>query len=111
MLYSLITQLIDQYSFLNVFKYLTFRTGLSMFTSMFVVLLIGTPFIKFFSARKILNPIRDDGPTEHIVKKIGTPTMGGVLILLGLFQEYYFGEIYQIIIYGFCYLLFQVLGY
>ena len=86
MLYSLITQLIDQYSFLNVFKYLTFRTGLSMFTSMFVVLLIGTPFIKFFSARKILNPIRDDGPTEHIVKKIGTPTMGGVLILLGLFS-------------------------
>ena len=74
MLYSLITQLIDQYSFLNVFKYLTFRTGLSMFTSMFVVLLIGTPFIKFFSARKILNPIRDDGPTEHIVKKIGTNT-------------------------------------
>ena len=71
MLYSLITQLIDQYSFLNVFKYLTFRTGLAMFTSMFVVLLIGTPFIKFFSARKILNPIRDDGPTEHIVKKIG----------------------------------------
>ena len=52
MLYSLITQLIDQYSFLNVFKYLTFRTGLSMFTSMFVVLLIGTPFIKFFSAEK-----------------------------------------------------------
>ena len=86
MLYSLITQLIDQYSFLNVFKYLTFRTGLAMFTSMFVVLLIGTPFIKFFSARKILNPIRDDGPTEHIVKKIGTPTMGGVLILLGLFS-------------------------
>ena len=86
MLYSLITQLIDQYSFLNVFKYLTFRTGLSMFTSMFVVLLIGAPFIKFFSARKILNPIRDDGPTEHIVKKIGTPTMGGVLILLGLFS-------------------------
>ena len=41
-----------------------------MFTSMFVVLLIGTPFIKFFSARKILNPIRDDGPTEHIVRKL-----------------------------------------
>ena len=86
MLYSLITQLIDQYSFLNVFKYLTFRTALAMFTSMVEVLLIGTPFIKFFSARKILNPIRDDGPTEHIVKKIGTPTMGGVLILLGLFS-------------------------
>ena len=58
MLYNLISQLVDQYSFLNVFKYLTFRTGISMFTSMIVVLLVGTPFIKFFSARQILNPIR-----------------------------------------------------
>jgi len=84
MLYSLILELIDQYSILNVFKYLTFRTGLAMFTSMVVVLLVGTPFIKFFSVRQILDPIREDGPTEHIVKKIGTPTMGGVLILFGL---------------------------
>ena len=86
MLYSLISELVDQYSFLNVFKYLTFRTGLAMFTSMIIVLLVGTPFINFFSARQILDPIRDDGPTEHIIKKIGTPTMGGVLILLGLFS-------------------------
>ena len=86
MLYSLILELIDQYSFLNVFKYLTFRTGLAMFTSMAVVLIVGTPFINYFSARKILNPIREDGPTDHIIKKIGTPTMGGVLILLGLFS-------------------------
>ena len=86
MLYSLISQLVDQYSFLNVFKYLTFRTGLAMFTSMIIVLLVGTPFIKFFSARQILDPIREDGPNEHIIKKIGTPTMGGVLILLGLFS-------------------------
>jgi phospho-N-acetylmuramoyl-pentapeptide-transferase len=85
MLYNLISQLVDQYSFLNVFKYLTFRTGLAMFTSMIIVLLVGTPFIKFFSTRQILDPIREDGPSEHIVKKIGTPTMGGVLILLGLF--------------------------
>ena len=69
MLYSLILEHVDQYSFLNVFKYLTFRTGLAMFTSMVVVLLVGTPFIKFFSARQILNPIRTDGPSDHIVKK------------------------------------------
>ena len=86
MLYSFILELIDQYTFLNVFKYLTFRTGLAMFTSMLVVLLIGTPFINFFSARQILDPIREDGPSDHIIKKIGTPTMGGVLILLGLFS-------------------------
>jgi phospho-N-acetylmuramoyl-pentapeptide-transferase len=86
MLYSLISELVDQYSFLNVFRYLTFRTGLAMFTSMIIVLLVGTPFIKFFSARQILDPIRENGPSGHIVKKIGTPTMGGVLILLGLFS-------------------------
>ena len=85
MLYSLILNLIETYSFLNVFKYLTVRTGLAVFTSLLVVFLIGNPFINFFSAKQILNPIRDDGPDEHIVKKIGTPTMGGVLILIGLF--------------------------
>ena len=72
MLYNFISQFVDQYSFLNVFKYLTFRTGLAMFTSMIVVLIVGTPFIKFFSARQILDPIREDGPSEHIIKKIGT---------------------------------------
>ena len=86
MLYNLILEFVDQHTFLNVFKYLTFRTGLAMFTSMMIVLLIGTPFINFFSARQILNPIRGDGPTDHIIKKIGTPTMGGLLILIGLFS-------------------------
>ena len=84
MLYSLILELIDTYSFLNVFKYLTVRTGLAVFTSLLIVFLIGTPFINFFSYKKILNPIREDGPDEHIIKKIGTPTMWGVLILIGL---------------------------
>jgi phospho-N-acetylmuramoyl-pentapeptide-transferase len=86
MLYNFILDFVDTYTFLNVFKYLTFRTGLAMFTSMLIVLLIGTPFIKFFSANQILDPIRNDGPSDHIIKKIGTPTMGGVLILIGLFS-------------------------
>ena len=86
MLYSIILDLVESYTFLNVFKYLTFRTGLAMFTSMMIVFIVGTPFIKFFSAQKIVDPIRDDGPSDHIVKKIGTPTMGGVLILMGLFS-------------------------
>ena len=84
MLYSLFLNLIDTYSFLNVFKYLTVRTGLALFTSMLVVFLVGTPFINFFSARQIHDPIRSDGPEDHIVKKIGTPTMGGLIILFGL---------------------------
>ncbi len=84
MLYQFLLNLVDTFSFLNVFKYLTFRTGLSVFTSLAIVLLIGGPFIKFFSNQKIFNPIRGDGPEDHIVKKIGTPTMGGVIILFGL---------------------------
>ena len=86
MLYNFLLNFVDTYSFLNVFKYLTVRTGLAMFTSMFIVFLIGTPFINFFASKKIHDPIREDGPSEHIIKKIGTPTMGGVLILLGLFS-------------------------
>ena len=84
MLYQFLLNFVDSFGFLNVFKYLTFRTGLSVFTSLAIVLIIGGPFIKFFSNQKILNPIRDDGPEDHIVKKIGTPTMGGVIILVGL---------------------------
>ena len=84
MLYQFLLNFVDTFGFLNVFKYLTFRTGLSFFTSLVIVLVIGGPFIKFFSNKKILNPIRDDGPEDHIIKKIGTPTMGGVIILFGL---------------------------
>ena len=84
MLYDFLLNYVDSFGFLNVFKYITFRTGLAVFTSLIIVLLIGGPFIRLFSNRKILNPIREDGPSDHIIKKIGTPTMGGVIILIGL---------------------------
>ena len=51
---------------------------------MLITLFIGGPFIKFFSNKKIFNLIRQDGPSDHIIKKIGTPTMGGIIILIGL---------------------------
>ena len=86
MLFSLFSNLVDIFSFFNVFKYLTVRTGLSTFTSMLVVFIVGNPLINYFSSRQLHNPIREDGPSEHIVKKIGTPTMGGLMILLGVFS-------------------------
>ena len=86
MLFSLFSNLVDIFSFFNVFKYLTVRTGLSTFTSMLVVFIVGNPLINYFSSRQIHNPIREDGPSEHIIKKIGTPTMGGLMILLGVFS-------------------------
>ena len=87
MLFHILTSLIDQYSFLNVFKYLTFRTGLSVITSLIVVFIIGGPLIKMFSEKMITGPIRQDGPIDHIVKKSGTPTMGGVIILIGIISS------------------------
>ena len=84
MLYSFLISLVDQFSALNVFRYLTFRTGLSVVSSMTIVFIIGGPFIKFIQSRKITGPIRDDGPIGHIIKKVGTPTMGGLLILAGI---------------------------
>ena len=87
MLFNLLTSLIDQYSFLNVFKYLTFRTGLSVITSLIVVFIIGGPLIKIFSENMITGPIRQDGPIDHIMKKSGTPTMGGVIIIIGIISS------------------------
>ena len=84
MLFSLFTSLVDSYSFLNVFKYLTFRTGLSVVTSLIIVFLIGSPLIKIFSKNQIMGPIRQDGPIDHIIKKSGTPTMGGLIIIIGI---------------------------
>ena len=85
MLYNLLVNYSDTYSILNFFNFLTVRTGLAVITSMVIVFLIGDKFIKYFSTKNITNPIRLDGPQDHIIKKIGTPTMGGVLILIGLF--------------------------
>ena len=84
MLYSFLNSLVDQFSALNVFRYLTFRTGLSVISSMTIVFLIGGSFIKFIETHKIRGPIRKDGPIDHIIKKSGTPTMGGILILIGI---------------------------
>ena len=52
MLYSFLTSLIETYSFLNVFKYITFRTGLSVVTSLIIIFLIGNPLINYFARNK-----------------------------------------------------------
>ena len=52
MLYDFLLNYVESFSFLNVFKYITFRTGLAVFTSLVIVLLIGGPFIRLFSDRK-----------------------------------------------------------
>jgi len=77
MLYSFFSSLVEQYSFLNVFKYITVRIALSVITSFVIVFLIGEPLIKMFEKKQILGPIRQRrDPIDHIIKKSGTPTMG-----------------------------------
>ena len=87
MLYQFLLNFVDIFGFLNVFKYLTFRTGLAVMTSLIVVFIIGSPLIKIFSEKMITGPIRQDGPIDHIVKKSGTPTMGGVIIIIGIISS------------------------
>lgn len=85
MLYKLYQYATHDFTFLNVFRYITFRTGGAIFTALFISFLFGPRFIKFLSFhQKKGQPIRDDGPESHIIGKRGTPTMGGVLILLAL---------------------------
>src|ERR1700730_6621454 len=75
----------DQVSPLNVFRYITFRTGGSILTALVCVFLFAGPCIDLLRAKQGKGqPIRSDGPKSHLVTKIGTPTMGGLMILSGL---------------------------
>jgi len=72
----------NYFSFLNLFTYITFRTGGAILTSLFFSLIFGEQIIKLISSIQPKGqPFRKDGPQRHIVEKAGTPTMGGVLIL------------------------------
>ena len=70
---------------LNLFKYITFRTGMAIFTGQLVVVLLGSRFIRFMQIKQGKGqPIRKEGIERHVIEKAGTPTMGGVMILAGL---------------------------
>ena len=80
----------EYFSFLNIFNYITFRTGAAILTSLFFTLLFGEIIIKFLSSlQPIGQPIRKDGPQRHIIEKIGTPTMGGILILSSILVSFF----------------------
>lgn len=84
MLYELVN-FSDQIGALNVFRYITFRTGGAIMTALFFVFLFGPSLINLLRVRQGKGqPIREDGPQSHIVKKQGTPTMGGLMILMGV---------------------------
>jgi phospho-N-acetylmuramoyl-pentapeptide-transferase len=70
---------------LNVFRYITFRTGAATATAMFFVFMFGPSIIALLRLKQGKGqPIREDGPKSHLVTKKGTPTMGGLMILSGV---------------------------
>ena len=82
MFYYLSNEFTNVFSYLNLFNYISFRTGAAILTSLFFSLIFGEIIIKKLADfQPIGQPIRGDGPENHIIKKAGTPTMGGVLIL------------------------------
>ena len=85
MFYYFLVPLADEYRIFNVFRYLTFRTGGAVMTALLICFVIGPSFIRWLKVRQGKGqPIRADGPQRHVVEKQGTPTMGGLLILISL---------------------------
>jgi len=82
MLYHLLVPLADTYGVLNVFRYITFRTAAATLTALFLALVAGPAVIRALAALRVGQPIREIGPDHQ--SKAGTPTMGGLLILLAL---------------------------
>jgi len=82
-LYHLLYPLHELFSFLNVFRYITFRTICSILTALLISFVIGPWLIKKLRAFQIQQVVREDVPSRHMAKN-GTPTMGGGLILAAI---------------------------
>lgn len=86
MLYYLLLPLAEHYSFFNIFRYITFRSGGAMLTALTICFVFGGPLITWLKSKQGKGqPIREDGPASHLLTKKGTPTMGGLMILMALF--------------------------
>ncbi len=85
MIHYLLNEFSEYFSFLNAFSYITSRAGAALLTSMLLVFIFGPGLIKRLKTiQGEGQPIREDGPQSHIINKQGTPTMGGLMILMGI---------------------------
>ena len=85
MIYNFLYPLADVFGPFNVFRYLTFRSIAAFLTALVLSFVIGGGLIRWLRSKQIQGqPIRDDGPASHLMTKKGTPTMGGLLILISL---------------------------
>lgn len=82
MLYQLLAPYAQDFIFFNLFRYITFRTGGALLTSLIICFALGPIIIRWLRAKQGEGqPIRENGPETHFKKK-GTPTMGGLMILI-----------------------------
>ena len=84
MFYYLYIKFHNQFHFLNLFRYITFRTAYASLTALLLSLVVGPWLVRVLKEFQIGQYIREDGPKSHL-SKAGTPTMGGVLITLCIF--------------------------
>ncbi|MBU4238472.1 MAG: phospho-N-acetylmuramoyl-pentapeptide-transferase, partial [Alphaproteobacteria bacterium] len=84
LLYLYYADVAHQYPLLNLIQYQTVRAALALATAAIVAAAMGSRFINWIRAKQGKGqPIRDDGPVSHL-SKVGTPTMGGLMILAGI---------------------------
>ncbi len=81
MLYHLLAPLADRYIVFNLFRYITFRAAASMVTALLIAFALGPAVIRWLHGLRFGQVVREEGPETHL-RKAGTPTMGGLLILI-----------------------------
>lgn len=84
MLYHLLPQFSDVHIVFNLFRYITFRAAGAVVTSLLLAFLLGPPTIRWLRRLRVGQMVRREGPETHL-EKAGTPTMGGVLIIMAAF--------------------------
>ncbi len=84
MLYDLIQYLFPETLISNLFRYISFRALLAALMAYLITMILMPIFIRYLKSRSFRQMIRNDGPESHL-KKVGTPTMGGLIMLLGVF--------------------------
>jgi phospho-N-acetylmuramoyl-pentapeptide-transferase len=83
LIYHILYAFHDEFSVLNVVRYITFRTAYASLTALLISMLLGPWLIRKLKAFQIGQYIRQEGPTSHY-EKAGTPTMGGILIVISI---------------------------
>src|ERR1700712_3417366 len=85
----------DQLPLFNLIRYITFRSGAACLTALILAFVLGPMTIRWLkSVQRGGQPIRLDGPERHLIEKKGTPTMGGMLMLLAMgFSVFLWGNL------------------